>query len=217
MLFKVLNRYLKWRKKCKIWKEYGNHTKYHLTGPQFSIGEFTYGVPTIHAYDSDTHLTIGKYCSIAAGVEMVLGGNHHTDWVSTYAFYQETPTFPRWKDMQDPGYRKSRNIEIGNDVWIGRNALILSGAKIGDGSVIGAGAVVGGGIIPPYSIAVGNPAKVIKMRFKEEEREALQELEWWEFPESEINELLPLLCSSDISSFIEKARKMKAAHQANKT
>lgn len=52
-------------------------------------------------------------------------------------------------------------VEIGNDVWIGANVVIMDGLKIGDGAVIGANAVVTKNI-PPYAIAVGIPAKVIK-------------------------------------------------------
>jgi acetyltransferase-like isoleucine patch superfamily enzyme len=54
-------------------------------------------------------------------------------------------------------------IRIGNDCWIGANTVILDGARIGEGSIIGAGAVVRG-VIPPSSIAVGVPARVIKSR-----------------------------------------------------
>lgn len=53
--------------------------------------------------------------------------------------------------------------KIGNDVWIGANATVLGGVTIGNGAVIGAGSVVTKNI-PPYAIAVGNPAKVIKFR-----------------------------------------------------
>ena len=52
-------------------------------------------------------------------------------------------------------------ILIGHDVWIGERATIMSGCEIGTGSIIGAGAVVARNI-PPYSIAVGNPARVNK-------------------------------------------------------
>jgi acetyltransferase-like isoleucine patch superfamily enzyme len=52
-------------------------------------------------------------------------------------------------------------IEIGDDSWIGANAVITAGSKIGKHCVIGAGAVVTG-TIPDYSIAVGNPARIIK-------------------------------------------------------
>lgn len=56
-----------------------------------------------------------------------------------------------------------KEIVICDDVWIGANAVILPGVSIGTGSVIGAGAVVTHSI-PPYSVAVGVPAKVIKKR-----------------------------------------------------
>lgn len=56
-----------------------------------------------------------------------------------------------------------QGITIGNDCWVGANSVILDGACIGDGSIIGAGAVVRG-VIPPNSIAVGVPARVVKRR-----------------------------------------------------
>ena len=55
----------------------------------------------------------------------------------------------------------AKEVIIGNNVWIGQNSIILSGVSIGDNCVIGAGAVVTKSI-PPNSLAVGNPAKVIK-------------------------------------------------------
>ncbi len=58
------------------------------------------------------------------------------------------------------------DIILGDDVWVGINVIICSGITIGQGAVIGAGSVVTKDI-PPYSIAVGNPAKVIKKRFSE--------------------------------------------------
>jgi acetyltransferase-like isoleucine patch superfamily enzyme len=57
----------------------------------------------------------------------------------------------------------TKGIKIGDDVWIGANACILDGVNIGDGCVIGAGSVVTKDI-PEYSIAVGNPAIVVKKR-----------------------------------------------------
>lgn len=56
-----------------------------------------------------------------------------------------------------------QGIKIGNDCWVGANTVILDGACIGEGSIIGAGAVVRG-VIPPNSIAVGIPARVVKRR-----------------------------------------------------
>ena len=54
-------------------------------------------------------------------------------------------------------------VTIGNDCWIGRRAIIMPGVKIGDGCVIGANSVVSKDI-PPYSVAAGVPARVIKTR-----------------------------------------------------
>ena len=65
--------------------------------------------------------------------------------------------------MMEQGFEEERPVHIGNDVWIGDRVMIMPGVHIGDGSVIGAGAVVTGDI-PPYSIAVGVPARVIRSR-----------------------------------------------------
>ncbi len=56
-----------------------------------------------------------------------------------------------------------KSIKIGNDVWLGARTVVLAGVEIGEGSVIGAGSVVSSNI-PPYSVAVGVPARVIKQR-----------------------------------------------------
>ena len=55
------------------------------------------------------------------------------------------------------------DVTIGDDVWLGTRAVVLPGARIGAGSVIGAGALVRGEI-PPFSIAVGAPARVVGRR-----------------------------------------------------
>ncbi|YAK87873.1 DapH/DapD/GlmU-related protein [Paenarthrobacter nitroguajacolicus] len=72
------------------------------------------------------------------------------------------------------GSRESRQrdeITIGRDVWVGASCVLLGGVTIGEGSVIGAGSVVTRDI-PSYSIAVGNPARVVSRRFEtDEERE----------------------------------------------
>lgn len=58
----------------------------------------------------------------------------------------------------------SMPIHIGSDVWLGYGAIVLSGVRIGDSSVIAAGSVVSRDI-PPNSVALGNPARVVRARF----------------------------------------------------
>ena len=70
--------------------------------------------------------------------------------------------------MWDSPRVASTRIDIGDDVWIGHGAIILSGVKIGSGSIIAAGAVVTRDV-PPGAIVGGNPAKVLKMRFPDQE------------------------------------------------
>jgi len=64
------------------------------------------------------------------------------------------------KNFMRQGVKKGQ-VVIGKNVWVGANSVILPGVKIGDNSVIGTGSIVIKDI-PSYSVAVGNPAKVIK-------------------------------------------------------
>lgn len=65
--------------------------------------------------------------------------------------------------MQNQGYDDIEAVVIGDDVWLGRRVIILPGVKIGEGSIIGAGAVVAKDI-PAFSVAVGNPVKIVRSR-----------------------------------------------------
>jgi acetyltransferase-like isoleucine patch superfamily enzyme len=70
-------------------------------------------------------------------------------------------THPTAVQGRRDGIDYSRGVKIGNDCWIGGNTVILPGVTIGDGVTVGASSVVTKSI-PPYSIAVGSPVRVIK-------------------------------------------------------
>ena len=106
--------------------------------------------------------------------------------------------------------KRKIDVWIGNDVWIGQNATILPGVHIGDGAIIGANSVVREDV-EPYTVVIGNPAKVLRKRFDKELIALLEEFKWWDKSVEEINSLIPLLTSSDlgkvkseISSLINK-------------
>ena len=179
------------------------YVKPTIKNPNIIVGDFTYIADSefeshvTHHYDFiGDKLIIGKFCQIAAGVEFVMNGaNHQMNAVSTFPFY----TLEGWK-MNPPAASdmpfKGDTI-IGNDVWIGQNATILPGVHIGDGAIIGANSVVGSNV-EPYSVVVGNPAEVTRYRFDKDLTELLLKFKWWDKPVEEINELIPILTSSDL-------------------
>lgn len=168
---------------------------------RFEIGEWTYGTPRVRDWGEGATLKIGKYCSIAAEVQIFLGGEHRTDWVTTYPFSVS------WDEARGVfGHPATRgDVEIGNDVWIGNGARILSGVKIGDGAVVGTRAVVARDVAP-YAIVAGNPARQIRLRFSEPLVEELQKIAWWNWPREEVVESLPLMLSADVEAFVERHR-----------
>jgi hypothetical protein len=61
--------------------------------------------------------------------------------------------------------------------------------------------------VPPYAIVGGNPAKLIKYRFKPEQIEDLLKIAWWDWSDTEVAKMLPLILSHDIDKFIETSKK----------
>ena len=94
---------------------------------------------------------------------------------------------------------------IGNDVWIGQNVTVLPGVHVGDGAIIGLNSTVTHDI-PPYTVAAGNPARVIRRRFDEELTGLLLRLKWWNKSIDEIQRLIPLLTCSDLEKVKRELR-----------
>ena len=172
--------------------------------PHFTIGKNCYGTPIVKNILPESHLTIGNFCSIAKNVHIFLGGNHRSDWVTTYPF----PAFFQ-KAQHIQHYELSRgNVMIGSDVWLCENCTILSGVNIGHGAVVANGAIVTKDVAP-YEIVGGNPAKHIRWRFDEKTRAALVETAWWNWPEEEILNTVDLLCSDNVEALLEYAHHKK--------
>ena len=144
----------------------------------FAVGLYSF----MQRCSCSRYTTIGSRVSVGAF-------SHPTNWLSTLEFqFRDSSKF--YGETLDPKHHKNidlylKTTYIGSDVWIGDNAFIKSGVSIGSGAIIAASAVVVNDV-DPYCIVAGNPAKIIRKRFKEEIIEDLLQLKWWEL---DINEL----------------------------
>ncbi len=128
-------------------------------------------------------IRIGRYCQFAPGVSLY--ASDHA--LNRLTLYNNPILFGGELKRLAP----REPIEIGHDVWIGAQAVILKGVKIGNGAVIGAGAIVTHDV-PAYGIAVGNPARLARMRFDDELIAAIEAVRWWDFPAEELEPLKEL-------------------------
>ncbi len=136
--------------------------------------------------------SIGRYCSVVAGVEGGFG-IHDIKCATTSAavttahvfnsFSGQVKRFTRIERERGEG---SSSFKMGNDVWVGAHTYIVGDVTIGDGAVIGTGSVITRDV-PPYAIVAGagggpNSERIIKgYRFSDEQISDLLELQWWQY------------------------------------
>ncbi|HLD95275.1 MAG TPA: CatB-related O-acetyltransferase [Alphaproteobacteria bacterium] len=156
-------------------------------------------------------LIIGKFCSIATGVKFMMGGTqgHNYEWIASYPLDFLEEDFDGYNKVAAKAHKLKGDTIIGNDVWIGAEAMIMSGLKIADGAVIGARSLVTKNI-GAYEIWGGNPAKLIKKRFFDEEIEKLLQIKWWDWSIEEIKANLQLIRSKNVSGLWDQRQKDQA-------
>ena len=162
-----------------------------VTDPRIEVGEYTYyddpdealafeRKAVLYAYGPE-RLIIGRYCAIASGVRFVMPGANHADLgPSTFPFGIFGPPWDVTMDLV-MGAPSRGDTVVGNDVWLGYQALVLPGVTIGHGAVVAAASVVASDV-PPYAIVGGNPARVIRQRYGDEDVERLLRAAWWDWP-----------------------------------
>lgn len=129
------------------------------------------------------NVAIGSFCSIGPSVQIGLARHPSRIFVSTYpAFYSDQNTGCPLSFRKDKIFDDSvPKTTIGSDVWVGSNVIIPGGIKIGTGAIVAAGTVVTKDV-PPYAVVGGNPAKVVRYRFSDEQIKVLLASEWWNWP-----------------------------------
>jgi virginiamycin A acetyltransferase len=169
-----------------------------VENPNIDVGDYTYydhpddplafeRDAVLYAFGPE-RLVIGRYCAIAAGVRFLMPGANHADLgPSTFPFgiFGE-PWAERTMDLV-LGAPSRGDTVVGHDVWLGYSALVLPGVTIGHGAVVAAGSVVARDV-PPYAIVAGNPARVVRRRYDDEDVERLLRAAWWDWPVALVTE-----------------------------
>ncbi|NRT72760.1 CatB-related O-acetyltransferase [Clostridium beijerinckii] len=177
--------------------DYTTYNDFYNDPREFEKNNVLYQYPI-----NNDKLIIGKFCSIACKAKFLMtSGNHTMRSLSTYTF----PIFyEEWGvdvSFITDAWDNKGDIVIGNDVWIGYDAIIMSGVKIGDGAIIGTRAIVTSDV-PPYTIAGGIPAKIIKKRFGEDIILKLLKIKWWDWPYEKIKANIKYIQSGDIDKLM---------------
>lgn len=165
-----------------------------------NIGKYSY----IGNFCTVINTSIGSFCSIADNC-IIGGANHPIYWVSTSPVFHNGKNI-MGKNFSSHEFKTTEETNIGNDVWIGNNCLIKSGVSISNGAVIGMGSVVSKDV-GAYEIWAGNPAKLIRKRFEEDVIEYINESQWWQLGDNDLQEIATRV--NNIPEFIKEMERYK--------
>ncbi|MBO6509070.1 MAG: CatB-related O-acetyltransferase [Roseibium sp.] len=187
-----------------------------ITRPTIEVGDYSYYNDENHAADFENRnvryhfdfvgdrLKIGKFCALASGTTFIMNGaNHAMTGFSTYPF---NIFGDAWREGFDPDtiFKHLRgDTVVRHDVWFGTNSTVMPGVTICSGAIIGANTVVSCDV-PPYAIVVGNPGRVVRLRFEESVIERLLDIAWWHWPVERITRNLAAIRGAEIDA-LERA------------
>ena len=162
--------------------------------------DYAYTARDCDIYNAD----IGKFCNIAAAVR-INPANHPMERASQHHFTYRSRShhLGAADDAAVFAWRRAHRVTIGPDVWIGHGAILMPGVAVGTGAVIGAGAVVTHDV-PPYTVAVGVPARVLRRRFSAAIEAALLRIAWWDWPKDRLAASLEDFRALDVERFVQK-------------
>ena len=150
------------------------------------LGDYSYTGP----YCIVQNTKIGKFSNIAALVR-IGPTDHPMERPTLHHFTYRRRMFglAETDDEKFFAHRAAQTAFIGHDTWLGHGVIVMNGVTVGHGAVIGAGAVVTKDI-PPFAIAVGVPARIVRQRFSDEIAQDLLDLAWWDWPHELLKERL---------------------------
>ena len=182
----VLGRFTELKERVRFWDS--------------ELGDYSY----IERHAEVIYARTGKFCAVASGV-CINALEHPIDRVSQHKItYRPNEYFAGAKlDKTFRDKRRSRIVEIGHDVWVGRGATIMPGVKVGHGAVVAAGAVVTRDVAP-YAIVAGVPARFLKWRFEPKIGERIIALAWWDWQHDRLAQALADMQALGAEAFLDK-------------
>lgn len=166
------------------------------------FGDFSYSWARFLIYNAPTpsKVRIGKFCGIADSVTFLLNGNHQSTNICQLGRLEYLSAFGEspWENR----IHHKGNITVGNDVWVAYRATLLEGVTIGDGAIVAAGSVVTKDV-PAYGVVGGNPAKLVKYRFPEDDIAKLMKMKWWDWSDKDIVTCLKIIRSSNLNALYD--------------
>ena len=183
-----------------VWTQLAHDVKFY----QSTLGDYSY----VMQHSQVMQTQIGKFCSIASFVRLN-PGNHPLQRPSSHhmTYRAKQYGFAETDDLEFFAWREAHPVTIGHDVWIGHNVTVLPGVTIGNGAAIGAGAVVTKDVAP-YTVVAGVPAKPIKLRFDDAKIALLEEIQWWNWTRTELEQRFADF--RDIDKFLDKYSRLDA-------